>query len=303
MIFTKPILAAPLLPPHLEHTDANIFGAMKQLKHWPVLATLKKDGIRAIRANGSLVSRTLKPIPNHLLRSASIVLPAGFDMELWRKDLDYCDVESIVMSREHPLTNMIEYHILDWFGAAPSYAERCTKLCQFMYDSPPSSIKFAPPIECQNAEQLFALFRTIEEEAGEGVCFRTPTSPYKQGRSTLNEQYLVKLCRNITAEATVIGFKEQMANTNPPSRNAVGSMDRSSHGHRLLGKNTLGALEVRGEDGVEFSIGTGFTDVQRSAIWRLRDTFLGCVCTYKCKQHGKKIKPRSPVWKGWRNDI
>ena len=62
-IFHRPMLAASLLPPSVDHSDENILAAMAKLRY-PVLATIKKDGIRALRMNGTLLSRTLKPIPN-----------------------------------------------------------------------------------------------------------------------------------------------------------------------------------------------------------------------------------------------
>jgi len=144
----------------------------------------------------------------------------------------------------------------------------------------------------------------VEEEAGEGICFRTPTSPYKCGRSTLKEQYLVKLCRNMTGEAMVIGFSEQLENTNSAKWNRIGNMDRSSYQDGLVGKSTLGSLSVKDmESGIEFSIGTGvgLTDSVRQTIWDNQDKYLGKVVTYKTKTHGKKVKPRSPILKGFRN--
>lgn len=305
----KPILAAPLLPPSVEHTNDIILAEMKRL-HYPVLATLKKDGIRALRLSGKLLSRTFKAIPNkHLREEASLILPGGFDMELWNKGLEYHDVESIVMSQQHANWKLIEFHILDWISSAPSYVERCYHIATFMRSLVPelqSRVKFSPPVECHNAEQLFTFFLTVEEELGEGICFRTPTSPYKYGRSTLREQYLVKLCRNVTAEAEIIGFEEQMENTNRAHWNSVGKMDRSSSKEGLVGKDTLGSMLVRDiNTGLEFNIGTGvgLTDELRKEIWDNMEKYSGRIITYKCKQHGQKVKPRSPIFKGFRDPI
>ena len=89
------MLAAPLMPTGVEHTDENILREMQKLRY-PVLATLKKDGIRAIKLD-NLVSRTLKLIPNKSIRSRAEKLPYGFDMELWNPSLTYDEVESSVM--------------------------------------------------------------------------------------------------------------------------------------------------------------------------------------------------------------
>lgn len=343
--FTRPMLAAPLLPANDPHTDASILAAMQKLKY-PVLATLKKDGIRAIRLNGSLLSRTLKPIPNRSIRERSLFLPGGFDMELWNPGLTYDEVESIVMSREHPKSDHINFHILDWFGSAVSYAQRCDNIYKWVTDYKmgvdEASLwpEFQMPTAYTTAERLFDYF-VDSERLSEGICFRTPNSPYKQGRSTLKEQYLVKLCRFITAECKIVGFVEQMSNENLDSRNGVGMMDRSSEQDGLVPKNTLGAFKVRQDKpcpfcrarinaffinmkqedfdkiarlGCEkcdftgqmtFSIGTGvgLTNAKRKEIWDNRDCYCGKQITYKSKHHGEKDLPRSPIMKGFRLEI
>lgn len=302
MTFKRPILAAPLMPSGIEHTDGNILDAMKKLTY-PVGATLKLDGIRAIRLNGSLVSRTLKPIPNKKIRNASIILPAGFDCELWSRELSYCEIESIVMSREHPDWEKIKFHVLDWYADDNfNYHERMVNVAVVMRNFSNGQVKFVPPIICHNAEQLFSFFLSVEQEAGEGICFRKLYSPYKQGRSTLREQFLVKLARFSYEEATIIGFTEQMENGNPDKRNGTGMMDRSKDSGNMIGKGTLGSLIVENKSGQQFSIGTGFSDKLRHNIWDNRTTMLNKQITYKCKRHGEKLLPRSPVFHGFRKE-
>lgn len=311
--FNRPMLAAPLMPPNVECTDENILAAMEKLRY-PVLATLKKDGIRALRLSGSLLSRTLKPIPNKSIRERSLILPGGFDMELWNPSLSYDEVESIVMSREHELSNHIGFHLLDTFANSDScsYVERMYWLNQWNVDYQMSNDdaslwpSFQHPVEWSSPLSLFNYFTQVEYEQGEGICFRTPNSPYKQGRSTLKEQYLVKLCRYIQSEATVIGFEEQCENTNRSKWNAVGRMDRSKTLDGQVGKDTLGAFLVRDtKTGVEYKVGTGvgLTDNLRKHIWQNRSKYEGQVCLVKHKPHGQKNKPRSPIWKGWRKEI
>ena len=50
---------------------------------FPLLATPKVDGVRALIVNGKLVSRSFKPIPNDKIRSVlEDMLPEGADGEL-----------------------------------------------------------------------------------------------------------------------------------------------------------------------------------------------------------------------------
>lgn len=298
--FKKPMLAASLLKASDNHDDATILKAMEKLKY-PVLATLKIDGIRAIKYNGQLVSRTLKLIPNKSIRERASKLPEGFDMELYNSNLAYDEIESIVMSREHAGSDEIQFHVLDYINEGYKYQQRCGLMMQICKHYNWPDVQFISPTLCENAQQLYIEFQKTEYELGEGLCFRLLDSPYKQNRSTLREQYLVKLCRNITSEAEIIGFIEQFENANPTKRNAVGSMDRSSSQHNLHGKNTLGALVVRDlKTKQEFKIGTGFNDDWRNIIWDSREAYLGKIVVYRSKGHGQKIKPRCPTWKGMR---
>lgn len=306
MTFTEPMLAASLLDPETEHTDTSVYEAMCKMRY-PVLATLKKDGIRGLRLNGTILSRRLKQIPNKSICERGLIMPGGMDFELWNRGLDYNTVQSIVMSKEHPLWLGIEFHLLDWFlpkNPDATYQCRIDAIKQWMRDSPTETVKFEEPTWCDNPDQLFAFEKWAIEDEGEGICFRTPGSPYKFGRSTLKEQYLVKVSRFSRDEATVVGFNEQMANANPTVRDRTGKMDRSHCIDKLVGKGVLGAFVVTNTAGQTFTIGTGvgLTDKWRQYIWEHKDEFMGRKLTYKTKAHGTKILPRSPVFVGWRKD-
>lgn len=300
--FKRPMLAAPLLKPSDLHTDEVILAAMQKLRY-PVLATVKLDGIRAVKIGGKLSSRTLKPIPNKSIQARATKLPEGFDMELWAAELSFEEISSIVMSEEHECSDKIEFHVLDKYDCSYNYSQRIQIIKQWSHEyvEQTSDIKIYCPVQCNDSKMLRDYFFQIERLNGEGICFRTPDSPYKQGRSTLKEQYLVKLCRFLTAEATIIEFEEALENSNCSKYNAVGLMDRASHQHNLHPKNMLGALVVRDRLGREFKVGSGFTDKQRREIWLQRDKYLGKQITYKSKG-GEKTLPRCPIFKGFREE-
>jgi DNA ligase-1 len=300
--FDKPILACSLLKPSDPHTDFFIYERMKTLQY-PVLATLKKDGIRAIKL-GDLASRTLKKIPNLSISERSKKLPYGFDMELWSHSLTYDQIESIVMSKVHKDSHLIQFHVLDWW--TPIYIPYIERIHCAAHESNSINDCFVEePIVCNSAGELLEQFLRIESEEGEGICFRTPYSPYKQGRSTLREQYLIKLTRYVWEDATIIGFEEQMLNTNPEKINFVGLTKRPSFKAGMVGKGILGAFLVKDANGLEFRIGTGvgLTDKKRAEIWDKREEWLNTTIVYKSKGHGVKIKPRCPIFVGKRNEI
>jgi DNA ligase-1 len=138
----------------------------------------------------------------------------------------------------------------------------------------------------------------------EGVMLRHPDGPYKHGRSTAKEAWLLKVKRFVDAEAKVIGFSEAQHNANEAKRNELGQLERSSHKAGKVGKQTLGALMVKDlKTGVEFDIGTGFTADQRHLLWCIGENLIGKVVKYKSQPTGVKDKPRFPVFLGFRDKV
>lgn len=70
----------------------------------------------------------------------------------------------------------------------------------------------------------------------------------------------------------------------------------------LVPVDALGALIVRRADGVEFKIGSGFTESQRYTLWQNQEEILGKMVTYKHFEVGAKDKPRFPIFKGFRDE-
>lgn len=279
------MLAATLLPSDVESTDENVLAAMKKLSY-PVLASLKLDGVRALRLNGTLLSRTLKPIPNISIRARSVIFPGGFDMELFNPEMDYNEIQSIVMSQHHKDEGKIQFHILDWYQEDNRpYEARLQRILSWFGELDyTGSVRFNHPHTVRDAEHLLWHEKIYIESHGEGICFRTPMGPYKFGRSTLKEQYLVKHCRRVRDEAVVIGFTEAVDGEGNP-------------------KGYLGALLVRNKIGQEFPVGTGFNAMDRHRMWNYKGVFDGETIVYDCKAHGQKVMPRQPSFKGFRNQI
>ena len=83
----------------------------------------------------------------------------------------------------------------------------------------------------------------------------SPDGPYKCGRSTVREGYLLKLKRFADGEAVILGCCEQMHNANAAQQDAFGRTKRSSHKDNKIGKATLGA-----KDAPRFPVWLGFRD-------------------------------------------
>lgn len=279
---------------------------LAKLKQWPRLVSRKLDGIRATVQDGRLVSRTLKDIPNVQIQNMFKGLPDFLDGELIYGAPNAPDVfnktTSIVMSKDKDATG-ITYHVFDFYedntfeeryravkGAVSLFGAHCPLVL----------------VEHFLVKDLDAVLRFEEKwvvnEGYEGVMLRSLEGRYKEGRSTFNEGYLLKVKRFTDSEAEVIGSVEEEHNTNEAQTNELGRTKRSSAKAGMVGKDTLGALIVRDlETRVEFNIGTGFNAQQRVELWAERDTLIGRIVKYKSLKVGEVEKPRHPVWLGWRS--
>ena len=140
------------------------------------------------------------------------------------------------------------------------------------------------------------------EQGYEGVMIRSPDSPYKQGRSTLKQGWLLKLKQFADAEGIVVGFDELMHNENEQICSECGETVRSSHLKNMRPGDTLGALILRTSWG-QLKIGTGFDFATRDLIWKAKEAYLGKTVTFKYQPHGMQDLPRFPVFLGFREDI
>jgi DNA ligase 1 len=274
-----------------------------QLKY-PVVVSPKLDGVRAIVQDGVVLSRSLKPIPN------------AYVQQLF-KSYNHFDGELIV-----GLSNAPDVYRKTVSGVMSHDGEPDVVFCAFDYIAEPNvefsqrfgrlanMIKGAQDVRVQKVkhhrittpEALLAIEADYLAQGYEGVVVRDPEGRYKYGRSTLNDGILGKLKRFEDAEAVITGFEELMQNNNAAQQNELGNTKRSSHKENLVGRNTLGALCVRNvRDGVEFKIGTGFTEQQRQEYWRNRSVHSGRIVVYKYFSVGVKEAPRHPVFKGFRD--
>ena len=139
-------------------------------------------------------------------------------------------------------------------------------------------------------------------EGYEGAMVRSIDGPYKFGRATENEGYLLKIKRFVDSEAVVLNCYELMHNDNEAETNALGRTERSTKKEGMVGAGTLGGFNVRDlKSGVEFSIGSGFTADERSRFWERRGKLSGLVVKYKYFASGSKKRPRFPIFEGIRD--
>jgi DNA ligase-1 len=293
MHISEPLLAAKFNPKNAKQL------AIVQA-HLPLYASFKLDGVRAIGQDSTLLSRTFKPIPNNYVREL-FEDAQGFDGELILGDptdaLVYNKTVSAVMKADG--TPDVRWYVFDNFEYEDPFEERLRRMGVKM---PANVVKIHQHL-CKSWDSVLEYEKHALTLGYEGLILRAPNGPYKQGCSTLNQGFAIKLKRFVDAEALVIGMVELQHNGNEQKMNEVGKLKRSTHQAGKFGGGTMGALKCRDvESGIEFECGTGFTAEERQWWWdkfesrRERMEPAQIHITYKSFKIGVKDKPRQPVF-------
>ncbi|MCI4435542.1 MAG: hypothetical protein JHC33_01850 [Ignisphaera sp.] len=295
MGITKPMLAADLK------------GQWDKLA-FPVYGTTKLDGIRCLKVAGKgVVSRTFKPIANkHIRETLDKFLPVQSDGEIMA-GATFQETTHNVMSYDG--TPDFNYYMFDLVreGFEDEKYETRMKNLKIWYETltpeQKNIVVLVLPTKLNNRAEVEAYEQECLDSGFEGVILRTGDSPYKSGRSTLKEGYLVKVKRFEDSECEILGFEELMNNNNVATKDNFGRSERSSHKANLSGAGVLGCFQVRDiKTGQEFSIGTGLDAAQRKLYYDNFTTMcLGKIAKYKFFSVGVKDLPRHPVFLGFRS--
>jgi len=279
------------------------------------LCTPKLDGIRAIKKDGVLTSRKFITIPNDQIQKKFAWIPEGIDGELIKLDgkckagVGFHEAQSIIMREEEVTKEEIDsivYFIFDYVSGDLNkpYKERMKELGKIAstHANQGLDVIFLLPKLMVSIEDLKEYEEECVRDGFEGVMLRTADSPYKLGRSTEREQWLLKWKRFEDSEAEILGFEEQQHNNNKAEKDNVGRTKRSSKKAGMVGAGKLGALLVRDlKTKVEFGLGSGFNDAQRKDIWANQAKYKTEIVKYKFQPAGVKEKPRFPTFLGFRD--
>lgn len=267
---------------------------------YPVVVSAKLDGRRnIIDINGNPLSRTGKPLPNlhtrKVIQEANLV---GLDGELLASpsnDPNAMQAAHSAFSSVSGKPNFQFYIFDDWRRGKTQFWAHYPTLRSL---SLPEWAVVLPQELVSNPYELADFVKEVTTLGFEGAVVRSPSSPYKHGRSTWKQGWMLKAKDYIYEEGTIINLKERMTNTNEAFENELGYTKRSTAKEGRVPAGTLGAFVIRDKAGREFSVGTGhLDDTQRKRFWVERDvparSIIGRICTYKhFAQSGVRNKPR-----------
>lgn len=270
---------------------------------YPVLASPKLDGMRALVVDGKLLTRSMKEVPNrHVFNALSNPNYNGLDGELIFGPPNATDVCRVTMSAMMAKggTPIATYYVFDKHDFVGPYSGRRDIVKAFVESLAPTgiAIKMHTQREIHDYGQLRAYEDECLEKGYEGLIIRKPESLYKFGRSTVKDGIMLKVKRFTDAEAEIVGWEEEMANNNAPTTNELGRTKRSTAKAGLTGKGRLGAWKCKDlKNGALFSCGTGMTADERAEFWEKKEKLAKThYVKYKSFKIGEKDSPRHPVF-------
>ena len=274
---------------------------------YPVYASYKLDGIRAIIYRGVAYSRSLKPIPNKSIQEWAMQnkeslegLDGEFIVGEPNTEEVFRETTSFVMS--HDKVGKFSFYVFDILPECPEQPYNARKgILEGL--SLPGNTKVLQQTLIASKDDLEAFRSNAVEQGYEGAMIKAPEGKYKYGRSSVKEGLLLKLKLFKDEEFKIVGFECKYHNANEAKTNELGRTARSTSKEGMIPVDTLGVLYLSTKDGVEFGCGSGFDDATRKELWGQRETLVGKYATVKYFDQGGYDVPRFPVFKSLRNEI
>lgn len=287
--------------------SATLDGVDLSTLRYPLLASPKLDGVRCIIWEGVAYSRNAKPIRNRFVQE-------------WAKGHHNLDGELIVGSPVEDDTGEVlgrtQSGVMS-FDGAPDFTF-------WLFDSPDRAYpRFSDSLEhvqdnhrdcwrircvdhsfVNNAVELAKFEEQCLFHGYEGVMLRDLSGPYKHGRSTLREGYLMKLKRFTDGEAVVTALEEGFHNANELQRDELGRAKRSKDSGGLVPSGMVGTIIAISPEWGELRIAPGkMTHGERIVLLKSPQSIIGRTIHWRSFGYGVKDKPRFPRYYGIREDL
>jgi DNA ligase 1 len=256
------IKAPPLLLAETWNSDLDPTG------YW---ISEKLDGVRAFWTGTHFVSRQGHRYFAPAWFTAKLPLEP-LDGELWIGRKQFQRTVSIVRRHDGPdMWKEVRFVVFDAPADDGHFEARLRVIDTIMKINVPAYAVAHQHIVCSGRDHLQRELARIEALGGEGLMLRQPGSHYAAGRSSTLQK--VKTFRD--SEACVIGYEP----------------GTGKH------KGRMGALAVQMANGVQFEIGTGFSDRQRE-----RPPAIGAIVSFRYQELSDAGVPRFASYVGVRDD-
>lgn len=310
--------------------------ATKELDNikYPKYASMKLDGIRCVfHPDLGMVSRSLKPIQNKQLQDKFKVLTeeasrTGLirDGELYGHKLTFQEITSACMTQdfydEKTHKKLLKQYDGDKLAIVGHVAKLITQIEFYQFDHVDPDrhhvplkdrinfevpeggvITFVSQNLMHSKEEVESLFKTALDQGFEGLILRDPVSPYKFGRSTLKEEFMLKIKPFDSFDTKIIGVV-QSTEVNADVEKTKNELGRSVTSKKKDDRHLIekaSAFWVM-YDKHALKVSLAMTDAEKEEVWKNRQNYIGRMIEYKGMKVGAKDCPRHPVFVRFRED-
>lgn len=289
---------------------------------FPYLASYKLDGYRAFHEGGKILTSSANPVTNAFTQErfqnrTLAGMPhldfTGLDGELvvgaWNDPRAFHNTSGPV--RKKTGEPDVRWYIFDdRTNPGEAFAHRSQSACRRVEELHARGfdrIDYIPQRMVLNLEQLLAFEKEAVDAGFEGIMLRDPNGRYKYGRSTVNENLLLKVKRFITEEARITALIEQMENLNESELDNFGRSKKSENKDNKIGTGMVGAFTVESDKWPRpFQISaTSLSHDERRYAFQNPQEFLGELGRFKYFPHGVVDVPRHGIFEAIRdpNDL
>lgn len=291
--------------------------AKKDKIKYPCLYSTKVDGVRCIFKNGEMLARSLKPITSktlnekyQLLKDLTKATNIILDGEMYAHDMEFNEISRYVRKSDLEIPENLKFHCFDLItdeNYEEEFTSRFKKLCVFKN----KDVVIVKQNELKSSDGLDTAFKDVLEKGYEGLILRSKDSPYKCGRSSVTEGYLLKIKPFISLDNKICGVIERMENLNESFKNELGRSTKRNTKNDKKGTGIAAVFEIEyyDENGVRVKVDgkdprvtiTG-DEAFRREIWEHKENYIGKMIEYKCMVYGSKNFPRHSNFLRFRED-
>lgn len=283
---------------------------------FPYFASVKLDGYRAFVEDGVLLTSSGKPVSNEYTQYL-----------FGRPEFNGLDGELIVggyndkrafWNTSGPVRRVNGEPDVRWYifddrtRPSDTFVNRSQDACRRVEQAKghkilPGSNRIESLLQQMvlTIEDLLEFERSAIASGFEGVMLRSPEGPYKFGRSTLAENYLLKVKRFITEEAVITGYVEQMENLNESFIDELGRSKKAQDKDMLRGTEMIAAFIVESSKwpkSFNISATSLSHEERREAYLNFNSMYSQKMARFKYFPHGVVDVPRHGVFEAIRGE-
>lgn len=263
--------------------------------NYPVLASGKLDGVRGNVQQGALYSRSGKQSINpHVSAILGKECYEGLDGELcvpgvmWQ---DFNTNQSAFMTQWSKPDFV--FHVFDDISASGTAEHRKDALRRrvAILKAQGHPVEFCYQHIIHTPAELQKLYDTYRAKGYEGLIVMKPSGLYKNGRSTLKQEIMLKMKPCEDDEAVITGFEVVMHNED------AGNSKRAEN---LYEGDRAGKIVALWK-GKTIRVGTGFSHSEAKRWWDNQEEYIGKMFKFKYMELTPYGEPRGAVFQGFRS--